>query len=171
MNLDATPGAGSIVPWRRRFVCAAACAAGALLSCACTLFTPRFATPDLSVVGIEMQGGNLLQQNFRLSLRIHNPNDRPLPVERVRARLLLGGEQVASGVTAAPFVVPARGDAAFDMMIAANLAAGVAQLSNRLNARRGSVGYELDGEVRLDLPLFHSLPFHLRGDLPLRDAP
>ncbi|HVC00945.1 MAG TPA: LEA type 2 family protein [Steroidobacteraceae bacterium] len=157
------------MPWRRRCVYAAACAAGALLSCACSVLTPRFATPDLSVAGIEMQSGNLLQQSFRLSLQIHNPNDRPLPVERVRARLLLGGEELASGVTARPFVVPARGDAAFDMLISANLAAGFAQLASRLDARRGSVGYELDGVVRLDLPLLHSLPFHLQGELPLRD--
>ncbi|NNM61690.1 MAG: LEA type 2 family protein [Steroidobacteraceae bacterium] len=163
---------GSIVPRRRRSVCAAAaCALGALLTSACAVFTPRFERPDLAVVRIEMRSGNLFQQNFLVTLRIHNPNSRPLPVERVRAHLLFAGVELASGVTMRPFIVPARGDTSFDMMISANLAAGFTQFAQRLGAHRDSIPYELDGAVRLDLPLFRSLRFHDHGELPLRTTP
>ena len=146
---------------------AAWCALAATLASGCSLLAPHFARPDLSVVGIQMLGGNLFQQSFRLTLQIHNPNDRALPVERVQARLRLAGEDFASGVTTRPFVVPARGDARFDMTIAANLAAGLVQLAKRVDAHSGTVDYALDGVVRLELPLFRSLPFHEVGELPL----
>src|SRR5579872_2945941 len=47
---------------------------------ACSLFTPKFERPTVTVIGIEMRGGNLLQQKFAVKLNIQNPNDRALPV-------------------------------------------------------------------------------------------
>ena len=54
-----------------------------------------------------MRGGNLLQQNFAVKLKIQNPNDRALPVSGLHAELNVGGEQIASGVSNRAFVVPA----------------------------------------------------------------
>ena len=170
MNLDVTPVPSSIVPRRRRAVWAGTCAVGAFLVAACATLAPHFATPRLSLTGIELLGGNLFQQDFRLGLRIDNPNSGALPIERVRARLRLGGQQVATGTSMQAFVVPPHGAARFQMTVNANLAAGIAELARRLGRPNASIPYELDGVVRLDLPLFHSLPFHERGTLPLRDV-
>lgn len=170
MNLDVTPVPMPIVPRRRRAVWIGTCAITAILAAACATIAPRFATPRLSLAGIELLGGNLFEQNFRLDLRIDNPNGHSLPIERVRARLRLGGERVASGVSVRPFVVPPKGEARFQMTVSANLAAGIATLARRLGRSEATIPYELDGVVRLDLPLFHSLPFHERGTLPLRDV-
>ncbi len=169
MNLDVTPVPMPIVPRRRRAVGAGACAIAAILLSACSTLAPRVATPRLTHLGIELLGGNLFQQDFRLDLRIDNPNAHALPIERVRARLRLGGEQVASGTSLRPFIIPPMGAARFQMTVSANLAAGMAALAPRLGRSTATIPYELDGVVRLDLPLFHSLPFHERGTLPLRD--
>ena len=142
---------------------------GALMASACAVLAPHYERPDLSVVGITMQNGNLFEQNFLVTLRIHNPNDRDLPVESVRAHLLLAGADVATGVTTGAFVVPPHANSRVDMQITANLAAGIAQIATRMGAHQSTVDYELDGVVRLDTPWLHALSFHATGVLPLSE--
>ena len=170
MNLDVALVPAPIVPRRRRVMGSGACVIAAILVTACTMFAPRFATPQLSLTGIRFLGGDLFQQEFRLALRIHNPNRQALPIERVRVRLRLGGQPIASGTSVHRFVVPPRGDARFEMTVNANLAAGIAAIAQRLDRSDVPLPYEIDGVVRLDLPMFHSLPFHISGTLPLRDG-
>ena len=179
MNLDATEKTMSIVPRvraksryseRLRTARFAISIAGAVLLSACSTFTPRFERPELSVVDVRLLGGNLFQQKFRVTFDIQNPNDRALPVDHVSANLVMAGEPVASGATSRTFVVPARGETRFDMIVVANMATSLVQLAQRLNGADGAVDYELDGVVRLDLPLFHSLPFHEKGSFSLPDA-
>ncbi|MDE2304752.1 MAG: LEA type 2 family protein [Gammaproteobacteria bacterium] len=145
---------------------ASACALLALFVGGCALFTPRFQRPELALERVDLRGGNLFAQTMRLRVRIDNPNDRALPVERVLVRLSLDGRLVASGTTDAPFVVPANGEARFDMTVNANLAAGLAELARGFGPRREAIDYTLDGVVRLDLPMFRSLPFHETGRWP-----
>lgn len=148
---------------------AASALLGTLLVGACSLLAPRYQRPELTVTGITLQGGNLFQQNFLVALRIHNPNGRALPVERVHAHLRFAGAEVASGVTTDPFVVPPRGDANVDMRITANLAASIAAIAQHVDAHQSTVDYQLDGVVRLDSPWLRTLSFHETGELPLAD--
>ncbi len=122
----------------------------------------------MTVVGVQMHGGNLFQQNLRVTLRIRNPNSVALPVKSVRARLRLGGAQFATGAAIGSFVVAPLGTARVDMTVTANLAAGIAQLAQALGRPDGTVAYQLDGAVRLGMPLLRTLPFHQYGTLPLR---
>src|ERR1700734_3291608 len=99
---------------------------------ACSLVAPKFERPTLAVVGIEMVNGNLLQQNFRVKFNIQNPNDRALPVSGLHASLSVGGEHIAQGQNDRAFVVPAKGDMEFDMMITANMALALLKLTNKM---------------------------------------
>lgn len=143
---------------------------GALILPGCAVFAPQFVRPDLSVVAIEMRGGNLWQQNFVVTLQIHNPNDRALPVDRVDANLTLGGEAVASGVTSRAFVVPAHGATRFRMLITAHMAAGILKIAERVDAHQQAIDYQLSGTVRLRLPFLRTLPFRETGSLPLQSG-
>jgi LEA14-like dessication related protein len=127
--------------------------------------TPKFERPNLSVVSIEMQSGNLLRQNFQVKFQIQNPNDRALPVSGLHAELNVGGEQIASGVSNQPFVVPPQGQSEFDMTISANMALALLKLSNQ---HTDSVDYEVTGAASLDLPFMHNLPFHQTGSFSLK---
>src|SRR5260370_15199069 len=89
---------------------------------ACSLMAPKFERPTLSVTGIELVNGNLLQQHFRVKFNIQNPNDRALPVSGLHAALSVAGENIAQGQNECAFVVPAQGDGAFDQKITANIA-------------------------------------------------
>jgi LEA14-like dessication related protein len=84
-------------------------------------------------------------------------------VRGLHTELNVGGEQIASGVSDRAVVVPAFGDAEFDMTITANLALALLKLTDKANQNTGSIDYDLTGEASIDLPFMRSLPFHQSG--------
>jgi LEA14-like dessication related protein len=140
----------------------------ALCLAACSLVTPKFERPTLSVIGIEMVNGNLMQQNFRVKFNIQNPNERAVPVSGLHASLSVGGEHIAAGQNDHAFVVPAKGDIDFDMMITANMALALLKLANRMDQHADSIDYDVSGSASIDLPFLRDLPFHQTGSFPLK---
>jgi LEA14-like dessication related protein len=136
----------------------------------CSLMAPKFTRPNVTVIGIEMRSGNLLQQNFAVKLNIQNPNDRALPVHGLHAELNVGGEQIASGTSDRAIVVPAMGESEFDMTITANLALALLKLNDKANQHADSIDYDLTGAASLDLPFLRNLPFHQSGSFKLRGS-
>jgi len=134
---------------------------------ACSLMTPKFNRPTVTVTSIELRGGNLLKQNFAVKLNIQNPNDRPLPVHGLHAELNVGGEQIASGTSERAVVIPASGESEFDLAITANLALALLKLADRANQHADTIDYDLTGAASLDLPFLRNLPFHQTGTLRL----
>jgi len=122
------------------------------------------------VAGVEMAGGNLLQQNFRVKLNVRNPNNRDLPVTRLHADLNVGGEHAASGDNDHAFVVPARGSTDIDLTVTANLALTLLKLAQRPDGGSGAIDYDVTGSASLDLPFLHDLPFRQKGSFSLRGA-
>ena len=140
-----------------------------LLLAACSLVAPKFNRPNVSVVTIEMHGGNLLQQNFAVKFNVQNPNDRALPVSGLHVDLNVGGEKIASGVSDRAFVVPAFGETEFDMTIKANMALALLKLANKMDQHADSIDYDVSGAASIDLPFLRDLPFHQTGSLSLKD--
>jgi LEA14-like dessication related protein len=136
----------------------------ALLLCVAAC-APKFERPNITVVSIEMQHGNLLQQDFQVRFHIQNPNDRALPVTGLHADLRIGGDRIASGVSNRAFVVPPQGDTEFDMTITANMAMALLKLTNQ---HTDSIDYEVTGAASLDLAFLNNLPFHQNGSFSLK---
>jgi LEA14-like dessication related protein len=134
---------------------------------ACSLMAPKFNRPNVTVIGIELRGGNLLQQNFAVRLNIENPNDRALPVRGLHAELNVGGERIASGVSDRAVLIPAFGESEFNLTITANLALALLKLADRANQHADSIDYDLTGAASIDLPFLRNLPFHQTGALKL----
>jgi LEA14-like dessication related protein len=135
---------------------------------ACSLLAPKFNRPNISVVSVELRGGNLLQQNFAVKLNIQNPNDRTLPVSGVRVELTVGGEQIATGVSDRAVVIPANGDSDFDMTIKANVALALLKLANKMDQHSDAIDYDVSGAASVDLPFLRDLPFHQSGSFALK---
>ena len=131
----------------------------------CSIFMPKFQTPHLSVVGIQLGRSDLFQQHLQVRMHVENPNDRELPVEGLNYQLMISGEQVAEGASEASFVVPARGSADFDMTVTANLAAALVRMFG--HGSSGSIEYRLTGRVHLAAGFVRSVPFEEKGTLQL----
>ena len=127
---------------------------------------PHFEQPILSVVGIQLVGGTLLQQNFLVKFNVQNPNDRALPVAGLHAELNVLGERVASGVVDRAFAVPAHGSSEFDMTISANLAMVLFKVKQSRDKGSDDIDYELTGAASIDLPFVREVPFRQRGVFP-----
>ncbi len=136
----------------------------ALLLCVAAC-TPKFERPVITVASIEMQHGNLLQQEFQVKFHIQNPNDRALPVTGLHVELSIGGDRIAGGVSNRAFVVPPMGETDFDMTITTNMAMVLLKLANQ---RTDSIDYEVTGAASLDLAFLHALPFHQNGSFSLK---
>jgi len=136
---------------------------GTLLLSACSL-VPKFEKPTLELVSLKLADGNLLSQRFNARLKVHNPNDRALPVNGLHYTVEIDGKAFGKGESTRAFTVPARGEAEFDMTLDANLAGAVAAvLSRRERAKGRELEYRLVGTVSIDLPLMRSLKFDQVG--------
>jgi LEA14-like dessication related protein len=146
----------------RLFVCLLGVSAAA-----CAVFAPKLEKPTLTVQSVDVLGGGVFEQNFRVKLKIQNPNDRALPVNGLSAKLAVGGDDLAHGVTNKPFVVPALGETEFEMTVSANMVASVLKFANSYAKKAEALDYTLSGKLSIDLPLLRSIPFHQNGKFSL----
>lgn len=145
----------------------AAAAALALLSAGCAL-APKLATPTLTIVGVRLEGSDLLAQHLRVRVHVQNPNDRRLPVKGIAYTLDVDGQPFATGESAAGFVVPALGAAEFDMNVTTNVAGTLLRLLARGPDALASVPYRLTGKISLAAGWLQSIPFEQRGTFRLQ---
>ena len=127
---------------------------------------PKFEAPKLSVISLKMQGGDFFSQKLLVRMRVFNPNDRELPIKGITYRLEVNDAELGNGSTAAPFTVPALGEAEFDMQITANLAGALAKLLSRHNSSE-ALDYRLVGDVSLSSGFLRRIPFDERGSVKL----
>lgn len=118
----------------------------ALLLAACAT-GPKLEPPRVSIAGLQLASADVWAQHFRVRLRLHNPNDRDLPVKGLEYAIEVAGQEFGSGSSAQSFVVPAHGDAELDTNVTTNLAASVLKLVTHLP--RTLVPYRLAGKVSL----------------------
>jgi LEA14-like dessication related protein len=139
--------------------------ASAALLAGCDVL-PKFETPRLSVVSMKMQSADIFSQRMLVRMRVLNPNSRELPVKGISYRIEVNDSELGQGLTNVPFVVPAMGEAEFDVQVTTNLAG----MLGKLLSRRGSqdqVQYRLVGEVALSSGFLRRIPFDERGSVKL----
>lgn len=132
--------------------------------CASTL---KLEPPQLTVVSMQMQTADLFSQRMLVHMRVVNPNTRELPVKSIHYRIEVGGADLAQGVADQPFVVPAMGEAEFDVQVTANLASALSQILGRKGSR-DSLDYRLVGTVALSSGFLRRIPFDERGSVKLK---
>jgi len=132
----------------------------------CSLFVPKLEAPRLSVVGVELQKGALWQQKLKVRMHVDNPNDRTLPIKGIAYSLDVNGQEFAHGESAASFVVPALGEAEFDMNMTANMAGTIISLLS--HGTDAAVQYHLAGRISLAHGLLRSVPFDQDGSFKLQ---
>jgi LEA14-like dessication related protein len=126
----------------------------------CSLFVPKLERPTLSVVKVQLLKSDLWHQELRVRMRVQNPNDRALPVKGIVYQLDIEGQELAHGMSGDSFVVPALGEAEFDMSVSANMANMLIKL---LNKGGTEVQYRIYGKISLSAGLLRSLEFNDHG--------
>jgi LEA14-like dessication related protein len=144
-------------------------ATGLLLLAGCAGLATQLETPEITFVGIRAVEASLFEQKLEVRLRVRNPNTMALPVNGLDVAMELAGEPFATGVTAREFVVPAHGEAEFDMIVTANAATALLKIAGGDRQSREEIGYRLKGRLSTKLGLLRSIPFEESGSLPLGD--
>src|SRR5689334_10062646 len=144
----------------------------ALAGCLTLMFaagcaTTHFEPPQLTVVSMQMQTADLFSQRMVVHMRVVNPNARELPVKSINYRIEVGGAELAQGLADKPFLVPAMGEAQFDVQMTANLANALSQILGRRGSR-DALDYRLVGTVALSSGFLRRIPFDERGSVKLK---
>jgi LEA14-like dessication related protein len=143
--------------------------AGLVLLAGCAGLGTQLETPEITFVGIRAVEASLFEQKLEVRLRVLNPNTMALPVNGLDIDMELAGEPFATGVSARDFVVPAHGEAEFDMIVTANAATALLKIAGGDRKSREEIGYRLKGRLSTKLGLLRSIPFEESGTLPLGD--
>jgi LEA14-like dessication related protein len=134
----------------------------------CSLLIPKLERPRLSIVNVQVLKTDLWEQRLKVRMRVQNPNDRTLPIKGLSYTLDIAGEEMAHGVSGASFVVPALGEAEFDMNVTANMASTLIKLLGRGgDPMRDKVEYRIKGKVSLSEGFLRSIPFEETGTFAL----
>lgn len=134
----------------------------ALLLTACATAWQK---PQVSLAGVQLAGGNLLQQKLRLQLRVKNPNGVDIGVESLSFDLLVGEGRFASGQSVAPVLIPKHGEALVEVDAKAQVLGLLSRLPE-LTVADGKLHYRLKGEAQISG--YGKAPFDQPGELELR---
>lgn len=120
------------------------------------------AAPKVELIGITPVKVEVLQQTFKLTLRLQNPNDFALPILGLQFVAAVNGENFASGVSNKEVTIPALGEAKMEVEVRSGLMQIIKNLSRLGSAK--SLNYALKGSVNIDgLPM--RIPFNETGTL------
>jgi LEA14-like dessication related protein len=136
----------------------------ALAGCAATF---KLEAPKLSVITMKLQSADIFSQRLQIRMRVLNPNARELPIKGIEYRIEVNDAELAQGQTDTPFVVPAMGEAEFDVQVTANLASALARFLSRRGAQ-DTLDYRLIGSVALSSGFLRRIPFDERGSVKLK---
>lgn len=152
-----------------RTAACSALVAALLMLCACSVFAPKLQSPTLTLVSVKMMSGDVFSQKFRVRVKVENPNDRDLPIRSIEYELFMQGDSFAKGESAAPFIVPSRGETEFDLTMQTNFVSSLGRLLSRFDGTSNTqVQYDLAGAIRLDKSLVRRIPFSQTGMIDLR---
>lgn len=130
----------------------------------CATLTGLSEAPRVSLVGIEPVSIQLLEQRFRVSLRVQNPNDREITIRGLDYRIVINDKVFAQGVTGKPVEVPAWGEGIAEVEVVSSLERVIDQLEAFGERPGPDIDYALSGHVRVDGVPF-PIPFQYRDTL------
>ena len=143
----------------------------AVVFAGCAALGPKLQAPDLSIASVDLVKGDLFEQRIKARMKVKNPNELELAVKGVTYTIELGGEPLGHGLSGSSFIVPAKGEAEFDMLVTVNLAGTLLKLVEKARSSGSSlnqVEYRLRGQVRLERGALRTVPFDEKGVLKLR---
>jgi len=151
-----------------RLLVVAACT---VLFAACSTMPSNLVPPSVEVVGVQMLSTDMFAQRFKLRMLVNNPNDLELPITGLEYTVLMLGDRFAEGVSNEAFVLPAKGEAEFDMMVTTSFVSSFGRLLSRAGGGKlENIDYEITGKVFVEKGMFRKIPFNHRGTVDFSRA-
>jgi LEA14-like dessication related protein len=151
-----------------RLLVVAACA---VLLAACSTMPSNLVAPSVEVVGVQIMSTDMFAQRFKLRMLVNNPNDLELPVTGLEYTVLMLGDRFAEGVSNEAFVLPAKGEAEFDMMVTTSFVSSFGRLLSRAGGGKlENIDYEITGKVFVEKGMLRKIPFNHRGTVDFSRA-
>lgn len=133
---------------------------------ACATLTGLNDPPRVSLVRLEPVDLQLLEQRFRVSLRVQNPNDRDITIRGLDYAIVINDKVFAQGVSGKPMLVPAWGESIAELEVVSTLERIIEQLQTFGERASPDIDYALSGHVRIDGVPF-PIPFQYSGSVAL----
>jgi LEA14-like dessication related protein len=135
----------------------------AALLTGCATITKPWEAPEVSLIGLRLKEISLTRQVFVVTLAVHNPNDRTLPIKAMTYRLSLEGKELAEGASTLERQIPALGDESVDVEVIGSLL-GVTQMLPALATRQTPLDWTLTGTATIADGLL-TLPYRYSGQV------
>jgi LEA14-like dessication related protein len=126
-------------------------------------------TPEVSFVGLRAVDASLFEQRLEVRMKVRNPNNIELPVKGLDVAVELANEPFAQGISAREFIVPAGGEAEFDMIVTANVATALLKIAGSDRKSREEIPYRVTGKLSTRIGLLRSIPFDENGTVPVNE--
>jgi LEA14-like dessication related protein len=133
-----------------------------LLAACATL--PATEAPRVTLSRIEPIEITLLEQRYRFTLRVQNPNPKPLTLSGLEFTLHLNQREFASGSGAADIVVPALDEALIQVDATTTLYRLFEQMQALRADPRATLSYRIEGRLFLS-GRSRGLPFEHQGQI------
>lgn len=135
---------------------------------ACAAIPTNLETPEVSFVSLRAVEASFFEQQLEVRMKVQNPNDVELPVHGLDVDIELAEQPFAHGVSVREFVVPANGEAEFDMKVTANAATALLKIAGG-DRKSDDIGYKLKGKLSTKIGLLRTIPFEETGTLPISE--
>ena len=137
----------------------------------CTTLGDDLVAPRLSLVGVQMLSTDMFAQRFKVRVLVENPNDLELPVRGLEYQIIMMGDSFAEGTSSDVFLLPARGEAEFDMLVTTNFVSSFGRLLSRVGGGKlENIDYEISGKVFVDKGVLRRIPFNHHGTVDFTRA-
>lgn len=148
-------------------IAAAALLASILFGCA--TLTGLNEAPRVTLASIEPVDFQLIEQRFRVRLRVQNPNDRDITIRGLDYQIVINEKIFAEGVSGKPVSVPAWGEGIAEIEVVSSLERVIDQLKAFGERTSPDIDYALSGHVRVDGIPF-PIPFQYSDTLTIPGA-
>jgi LEA14-like dessication related protein len=125
--------------------------------------------PEVSLAGMAFDQPGLFEQRLSLDVRLRNPNDFPLDVERLLFDIEINDRDLGRGWTVAPFEVPAFGEAVVPVSLVVPTSDLIARILELGTTQR--LDYRLSGQAKLRNATLGTVPFERDGNFALPGIP
>ena len=138
---------------------------------ACSSLGPKLVAPQVSLVGIQIMSADMFAQQFMVRVKVENPNDLEIAVSGIEYEIFLMGDSFAEGASDSSFMLPAKGEAEFDMIVKTNFVSSLGRLVSRTSGGKlEDVPYQVTGKLVLEKGFMKTFPFSRAGTVNFTKA-